>query len=309
MSLEKICLVEELHRPARRNWHRRQVEIRGLDETWQADLVDMTSSASENNGYKYLLTVIDIFSKFAWATALKNKTGKEVTQAMKSIFQLGRKPQKLHVDEGKEFYNNTFKALMMQYNVHMYSTYSTKKASICERFNRTLKEKMWKFFSHQGNYQWLQILPHILLTYNDTRHRTIRMKPKDVTADNEEKLRLYIYGDFIVNPTHDRKFNKGDKVRISKYKHIFEKGYTPNWTTEVFTISHILNIIPVTYMLEDYQGEPIKGCFYREELNRAKYPDVYLVEKIVERRENKVLVKWLGFSDTHNTWEDAANIL
>ena len=251
--------------------------MRGLDETWQADLVEMIPYVTKNKGYKYLLTVIDIFSKYAWAVPIKTKTGKDVASAMKYIINNGRIPRKLHVDRGKEFYNKEFKLLMKQHDIELYSTFSNLKASICERFNRTLKNKMWKQFSLRGTYKWFDILPDLIREYNETKHRTIKMKPKDVTKMNEKDLLQTVYEQHqIVEREQSPKFKIGEKVRISKYKHMFEKGYTPNWTTEVFTIKTVLKTI--------------------------KYPDVYLIEKVLRRRGNKCYVKWLGFDSSHNSW-------
>ena len=151
MEIRKV--VEELHKPARRNYSRRKYDIRNLDETWQADLVEMIPYSKENKGFRYLLTVIDIFSKYAWAIPVKRKSGQDVTAAMKSVFKQGCAPKNLHTDRGKEFYNSNFSNLMKEYNVNLYSTYSNIKASICEHFNRTLKNEMWKQFSLNGNYK------------------------------------------------------------------------------------------------------------------------------------------------------------
>lgn len=300
MRMEVV--VKELHRPARRNYQRRHVKILGLDETWQADLVDMQEYARENKGYKYLLTVIDIFSKFSWALPLKSKRGKDVADAMESLFKQGRVPKNLHTDKGTEFYNSNFNNLMKKFNVHLYSTYSNLKASICERFNRTLKNKMWMRFSLQGNYKWFDILPNFLTEYNNTKHRTIKMKPRDVTAMNEKQLFQDVYKQFKYKSLKPSKFKVNDRVRISKFKHVFEKGYTPNWTTEIFTITHVMATSPVTYKLKDYRDQPIAGGFYEQELAKVKHPDVYLVEKVLKRGGNKLFVKWLGFSDSHNSW-------
>lgn len=219
-------VVTELHRPARRNYPRRRVNIRDLDETWQADLVDMSAYAKANDGHKFLLTVIDNFSKYAWAEPLKRKNGADVTAAMNSILNKGRVPQKLQVDAGKEFYNHEFQTLMKKHDIHMYSTFSNLKASIVERFNRTLKTKMWMQFSYRGSYRWLEMLPELVNDYNNRHHRTTRMRPVDVTKQNAHKLKL-IYADFRINKKRE-KFKLGDKVRISSVKHVFEKGYTPN---------------------------------------------------------------------------------
>ena len=179
------AVVKELHKPARRRYPRRKFEMRGLNETFQADLVDMQQHSRENKGFKYLLTVIDVFLKFAWAVPVKSKSGEDITTAMKSILIQGRIPKNLHVDQGSEFYNSNFKPLMKKYNINLYSTYSNMKASIVERFNRTLKTWMFKKFSLRGNYKWIDILPDLINKYNAKVYRTIGMKPKDVTSANE----------------------------------------------------------------------------------------------------------------------------
>ncbi|XP_015124730.1 uncharacterized protein LOC107046590 [Diachasma alloeum] len=250
------------------------------------------------------LKLRDIFSKYAWAVPTKTKNGKDVSSAIASILEYGRVPQKLHVDRGKEFYNSEFKKLMQDYGITMYSTFSNLKASICERFNRTLKEKMWKQFSLHGTYEWIPIVKSLLLSYNDTKHGTIWMKPKDVTAAHEKYLLHHVYGKLKTPRTKKIKFKVGDKVRVSKYKNIFGKGYIPNRTTEIVTISEVLNSNPVIYKLIDYKDQPIEGGFYQEELTKITYPDVYLVEKILRRRGNKVFIKWLGFDNSHNSWID-----
>lgn len=302
----KKQVVDELHKQARRNYQRRKFDIREIDETWQADLVEMQPFASENRNHKYLLTVIDIFSKYAWAVPVKQKTGVEVTKAMKSILRQGRIPKKLHTDEGKEFYNSNFKSLMKEYNIHLYSTHSNLKASICERFNRTLKTRMWKQFSLQGTYRWLGILDDLVDDYNNRVHRTIGMKPADVTRENEAQVKKK-YAIQVVERKR-AKFRVGDKVRVSRSKLVFEKGYTPNWSTEIFTVRRIVRTNPLTYQLNDYQDQPIEGGFYEEELSKVRYPDIYLVEKVLRRRGDQIYVKWLGFDSSHNSWINKSDI-
>lgn len=300
--MQKLTLVEELHKPVRKNYLRRCVNVRGLDETWQADLVDMSAYARENKGYKYMLTIIDIFSKYAWAIPLKTKTGRDTATAMESVLVQRRAPKNLHVDKGKEFYNSHFESLMKRFDIKLYSTFSNLKASICERFNRTLKNKMWKQFSLRGNYKWTDILPDLVHDYNNTKHQTIRMKPSEVSSENERDLLRNVYKKVRVKPAQRLKFKVGDRVRISKYKNVFEKGYTPNWTTEIFTIIAIASTNPVTYKLKDYKNQPILGGFYEQELLKVKHPDIYLVEKVLKKQGKKLYVKWLGFDNTHNSW-------
>ena len=299
--MERRKVVEELHKLARRNYPRRKFEVRGYDETWQADLVEMIPYAEENEDYRYMLTVIDVFSKMAWAVPVKRKNGEDVTVAMESVLKQGRVPRNLFTDKGKEFFNSNFKKLMNKYKINLYTTYSNIKASIAERFNRTLKNKMWVEFSFNGNYKWLDMLPSLIETYNNTKHRTIGMKPVDVSKENESEV-LKKFSILCKVKKKKPKFKVGDKVRISKVKGVFEKGYTPNWLTEILTVVRVSKTDPVVYYLKDYRNEPISGGFYEQEIQKVKYPNFYLIEKVLKRDGNKVLVKWLGFDSSHNSW-------
>ncbi|XP_043471971.1 uncharacterized protein LOC122504789 [Leptopilina heterotoma] len=160
---------------------------------------------------------------------------------------------------------------------------------------------MWPEFSLQGNYKWINLLPTLMSKYNNKKHRTIGMKPKDVTVEDTRELLRRIRKLRRI-PLKRSKFKVGDRFRVSKYKNIFEKGYTPNWTTEIFTVDKVKSTKPVTYKLKDYQNQPIEGGFYEEELLKVQYPDVYLIEKVLKTRGNDVYVKWLGFDSLHNSW-------
>lgn len=310
MSKEQV--VRELHRSARRNFFRRKTIIKGLNETFQADLVEMIPYAEVNRSFKYILTVIDVLSKFAWAVAVKTKSGKNVTRAMETIFKSSKRiPKNLHTDKGKEFFNQHFQQLMAKNGINHYSTYSTKKAAIVERFNRTLKGKMWKAFSQQGSYKWLTILPELVADYNNTKHRTIRMKPNEVTENNEKHLMRTVYTDHVrldIGKGRE-KIKLNDHVRISKFKSEFAKGYTPNWTSEIFQVYKVQGTVPTTYLLRDYEGNVIQGGFYAHEIQKVKYPNIYLVEKVIRKKGNRIFVKWLGFDSTHNSWIDESKLL
>lgn len=302
----KIRLVNELHAPARRNFIRRKTIMRGLNETWQADLIDMQKYAKINKGYKYILTIIDILSKFAWALPLKTKTGKEITQAFENVFKNGKIPKNIHTDDGGEFFNTHLKKLLDKFNINLYSTYSGMKAAIVERFNRTLKERIYKTFSLQGNYKWINILSKLVDQYNSMKHRTIGMPPKDVTAKKAKYLLTTVFKHQVTEPRH--KFNIGDHVRISKYKHIFSKSYTPNWSTEIFRVMKIQNTDPVTYLLVDSRNSPILGAFYHFELQKVFNPNLFLIEKVLRRDKDRMLVKWLGFDSSHNSWINVRDV-
>lgn len=306
--MSKRDLVNELHREARRNFVRRSTHMVGINDTLQADLVEMIPYASKNKKMKYILTVINIFSKKAYARALKTKSAEEVTKAMKSVLDSLNHPIKnLHVDMGKEFYNKKMKLLLNERKINLYSTFSTMKAAIVERFNRTLKNKMWKEFSFTGSYKWINMLQSLISDYNNTKHRTINMRPNEVNEKNEKRLLATVYRKITTKLKN--KFKIGDMVRISKYKHVFEKGYTPNWTTEIFKIHRIQLTNPITYSLIDLNGHKINGSVYTQELQLVKHPSLYLVEKIIRKKGRKVFVKWLGFDNTYNSWVDEDDVL
>ena len=161
---EQAQLASELHKPARKNYPRRQTITFGINDLWQADLVEMHELASKNKKYNYMLTVIDTFSKQAFAIPIKNKTAQAVSQAFEGILK-HRKPNNLQTDQGKEFFNKTFQDLMKQHKINHYHTFSNKKAAIVERFNRTLKGRMWKKFTELNSHNWLDILDNLIKEY------------------------------------------------------------------------------------------------------------------------------------------------
>jgi hypothetical protein len=304
--MTKEQIVNEIHRSARKNFKRRSVVLKGIDDLWQADLIDIQKYHTVNKGYKYILIVIDTFSKYAWCIPIKSKTKTEVKNAFDLIIKSSiRKPKNLQTDFGKEFYNNEFNCYLKSLKVNHYSTYSIKKASIVERLIKTIKFKLYKYFSLIGNYKWVgKPLDDIIKFYNLTVHRTTKFKPVDVNFDNEIQVIKNIEKSQPNLRYKLNKFNVGDCVRISKYKSAFHKGYTPNWSTELFTIKHVNRTQPVTYHIQDQRKNTILGTFYEEELLNTKYPNVYLVEKVIRKKGRKLYVKWLGLSESENSWID-----
>jgi len=301
-TLENIA--DELHKPARRIFPRRKVITKFKDELWQADLIDMQKYLKTNNGFKYILIIIDTYTKYIQAVALKNKSANEVVKGMLIIINKVR-PKLLQTDNGTEFYNKKFKDLMRKYNIKHYSTYSSIKAGMVERVIRTIKNKIYKHFTSSGLWNWYSYLPKVILEYNNSVHRSIKCTPNE--AQLKPKI-IKINAVQLKTRLKKHKFKVGDKVRISKYKHNFNKGYTPNWTTEVFTIYKILNTDPITYKLKDEKKKIILGCFYEQEIKKTKFPHIFIIERILKRRGNTIFVKWLGFDNKNNSWINKNNI-
>ena len=286
--------------------------VPGIDAQFQADLVDVQNLSRYNKGYKYLLTCIDIFSKYTWVVPLKTKQGQELVKAFQTILSSGRKPNKLQTDQGTEFLNRVFQKFLRENNIDFFTVNSGLKASVVERFNRTFKNKMYKYFTAKNTLTYIDVLPKLVKSYNNTYHRRIKMKPSQVTKANEAKVWDTLYGNDVDKRVR-YKFQVGDRVRISKVKRMLEKSYLPNFTEEMFTIyQRFARQVPV-YKLKDDAGEILDGTFYEAELQKViKEDDVYRVEKVLRKRKRKgvveYFVKWKGYSSKFNSWVAESDI-
>ena len=277
-------LFEELHKHIIKKFEKRKVHAAFKDNIWGADFADMQLLSRYNKGIRFLLCVIDIFSKHAWVVPLKDKKGISTVTAFQSILkESNRKPNKIWVDKGSEFYNASFKKRLRDHDFVMYSTHNEGKSVIAERFIRTLKSKIYKHMSWISKNVYIDKLDEIVNEYNNTYHTTIKMKPIDV-KDN-----TYINTNKETNDK-DPKFKVGDRARISKYKNIFAKGYTPNWSEEVFVIKKVKNTVPWTYVINDLNGEEITGKFYEKELQKTDQEE-FRIEKVIKRKGDKIYVK------------------
>ena len=246
--------------------------------------MDTQAFSKFNRGVKYLLAVIDVFSKYGWLIPLKDKTGKSVASALKTIFE-ERKPEKMWVDKGKEFYNKDVKNL-----IELYSTENEEKSSV-ERWIRTMKEKMWKYFTANSTNVYMNVLSDLVKEYNNKRHSSIQMTPvKASKKENELTVWRNLYPEHLEIHDIKLKFSVGDKLRISKKKKTVEKGYTTRWTEEIFTIVEVKRTSPVTYKIAHLNGEEIKGTFYEPELQNTSQ-ELFRIEKVIKTGKKKSLVK------------------
>ena len=278
-----------------------------LADQIQMDLVDMGKYKKQNKGYYWILTAIEILSRYAFTIPVYRKDTKNMTKAVSDLLEefkerFGKYPNVAQFDEGKEFYNVGVRDLLTKNNIEYFSTNSERKAAIIERFNRTLKTSMWKYFYSKRTHTWIDILDDLTDNYNHSKHRTIMMRPADVNQSNKDQVWITLYG-YIQGDFPIPKFKVDDTVRVSKYKNIFDKGYESNFTEEIFKIAKVFRGDPNMYELVDVDDEPIIGKFYEEELSAInKTDDVYHVEKILRRRKGQALVKWAGYDSKHNSW-------
>lgn len=304
------AIAEEINKPARRNFETRMVVVNKQDTTWGADIVDMKTFVEDNDGYYFLLTVIDIFTRYAWAVPLKTKSGEEVTQAFKSITK-ERKPEHLWTDQGKEFLNKDMEEWMASNDITIYHTFGKAKSAVVERFNRTLKTIMWRELDARNTKRWVEMLPEIVSKYNTTPHSSLRIVLTPTQAGQYHELVGEIWDEKAARKNREdrskRKFAVGDKVRVSRLKGTFDKGFDQNWTRETHIVDEVLSTSPVTYKVRDLKGELLEGTFYNEELMHTDLEN-RLIEHVLEERDGRSLVKWLGLPASQNTWIDSKRV-
>ena len=226
LARSSSILADESHKPIIRRFNKRKAYSQFKDNIWGVDLADMQSLSRKNKGIKYLLCAIGLYSKYAFVIPLKDKKGISIVNAFNKIIkQSNRKPNKIWVDQGGEFYNNVFEKWLSDNEINMYSTYNEGKSVVAERFIRTLKNKLYKHMTATGKNVYYDVLDDVVNKYNNTKHSTIKMKPIEFKDNNK---RVYI----DEHNEKESKFKVGDRVRISRYKNIFAKGYAPNWSSE-----------------------------------------------------------------------------
>ena len=267
-----LILADELHKPVIKKFNKRKLYSRFKDNIWGVDLAGMQSLSRINKGIKYLLCAIDLYSKYVFVIPLNDEKGISIVNAFdKIIKQSNRKPNKIWVDQGGEFYNNVFKKWLPDNDIIMYSIYNEGKSVVAERFIRTLKNKLCKQMTTTGKNVYYDVLDDVVNKYNNTKHSTIKMKPIDVGDINK---RVYVdehnEKDKKKSSSSERsRFKVGDRVRISKFKNIFAKGYTPNSSKEIFIVDKINDAVPYTYNIKDLNDEEIIGSFYDRELQKS----------------------------------------
>ena len=300
-----------LTRQVRRSFRRNRVVVEGLDSMWESDLMDLSSLAKDNRGYKYAVVTIDVFSRFVCCRPLKVKTAKDVVAAMRDIFSEGRKPSMLRTDRGAEYQNKLFSDFCRENKVKHFCTQNETKCAYAERVIKTIKMKIYRLTAQKEGY--IDKLSDLINSYNRTYHRSIGIQPALVTKENESEIRLQQY---LLRPHHTIKkgvyrFKVGDLVRISHLKSKFDREYQQKFTGEIFRIRgrKRRENIPV-YSLEDWDKDPIGGWFYSAELQAVDVdPSApFKIEKILKRRKGQVYVRWLHYPKKFDSWLKASSV-
>ena len=309
-------LIYALHKPVRVNYGTNPTVANSIDHQWAADLADMKNLSKYNKGIKYLLTVVDVLNKYAWVVPMKNKTGAEQKRAFESILQEGRKPLGLQTDKGSEFFNKPFQEYLKERKINHFNTESDTKASVVERFNRMLKQRLFRALTANATLKYLDFLPALAKGYNASVHNATGMAPKNVTMYNDGQVWKKLYSKKLLGVPAARirypKFKVGDKVMLSTVPHVFKNGYLPGWTEEIFTVDRILDTPVPSYKIKEYDDTLIKGTFYEEELQKVdmgKADSFFRIEKVLKRKDGKALVSCKGWPSKYDSWVDAKSII
>ena len=230
-----------LHKPRRFHYPTEPVMVLSINQQCVFDLMEVGQLAKWNKKTRYLLSVNDVLSKFAWVVPLRNKSQKEVTKAFATALkQSGQIPLTIQSDDGQEFKNATFRALLKKHQIHLFSTKGDTKAAVVERFNRTFKQRLYRYLTAANSLHYLDVLSALVKGCNSTTHRSIKMSPKDVNAKNERQVWLNLYRKRMKAKRQKPIFQVGDRVRLSKKQKVFDESYLPQWTEEVLLVSQVI---------------------------------------------------------------------
>jgi len=303
-----------LHKEVRNNFKRNRIYVSYINEQWEIDLLDYANLSRFNDGYKYLITIIDSFSKYLYVIPIKNKSMSEVYSKFEILFKKVT-PSKLRSDRGKEFDNHQFRSLCARYNVKYFTTENQfKKCAIVERINRTLRIKIQRYLLHNLTKKYIHVVKHIVNSYNNSVHSSIKMRPKDVNKSNENKVfkNLYKANNLLelMKKTKQSKlkFEEGDTVRQKYDPIVFDRGHNQKWSDTVYRIRKVYNKLHKPLYSLELGDSRLKRRFYPEELQKVRIDSntSWIVEKRLRYRTKnnirEVLVKFKGYPSSYNQW-------
>ena len=305
-----------LHRRIVRKYERNPVVANFHTELAQADLIDVARYARENDGHRYILTLLDVFSKYAYAVPLKSKAGADMARALETIFHTYR-PCNLQTDEGTEFTCSAVQKLLKEHMVNFYLAKNENiKAAVVERFQRTLMSRVHKYFTSTGKHRFLDVLPDFLSSYNNTFHTSLRMTPSQACVADTSTVFMNLYGcrseRELLKQKARAKYDAGVTVRIPKHKNVFEKGYRQNFTDQIYKVKSANTAGKrATYKLMSHDNKVVPGSFYHQELQKVADNNTFRVEVLARRKRGRVKqvkVRYINFTDVAPEWISETNL-
>lgn len=261
-----------VHKPARQKYQTRAIILKGPREHFCTDLIDFQAYSRWNSGYNWLLVAVDGFTKECFVEPLKKKTTTEVAEAFEKIIKKAKKPiVYCYSDQGREYTGNAFQELMKKYQITHYVSRTKRKAAQCENMIKFLKTLLAKYFTHENTKRWLEIIPRIVETYNNTPHSSHGFKPNSIKAKDVDEVFHRLYAKLAQKPRPTPKFPIGSLVRVAKNRLTFQKGYEQSFSDEVFRVKSLVpGSFPIhSYKLETLDGQPVSSSFVDAELGYA----------------------------------------
>ena len=305
------------HKPQVLVFPRQKILMSYMDQQWDADIMDMTKFAKFNHGHKYVGVFIDIFSRYAWVEAMKTKTPKEMVNVMKAVFEQGRKPDYMRTDKGSEYIGGLTKQYLKDNNIRHFTAVNAIHASYAERFIRTLKSKLYRYFTKNNTYKYVDILQDMVEGYLDSVHTSTGYRPADISKANQQEVYEKLYLPVQIAEEKKQityKHKVGDYVHMSMARRTFHKGYKDTYTQEIFVISRVITSDPPRYKLKDLLNEDIEGSCYEQELQATEYDEgmTFTIDRVLYyATKNKVRmakVSWQGYPDKFNSFVKAEDI-
>jgi hypothetical protein len=283
-----------------------------LDEQWDADVMDRQKLSRQNSGYRYLAIFIYIFSRYIWVVPLKKKKGPDMLRAINFVFKKGRKPLYLRTDQGTEYTGKHVQHYLKQNNVHHFVALNPLHANYAEGVIRTLKGKIYRFFTANQTQRYIDHLDDIVESYLNTVHRSIDMKPIDITEKNSQEIyeKLYLPQQIALeNKAVKYAFEIGDRVHMAMDRSVFHKAYKETYFQEIFEISGCTPTHPPRYKLIDLLKKHVLGTFYEQQLTKVPYDytsDMQRIKKVVRYQNGdsgkEALIRWEGYAPQYDTW-------
>lgn len=296
-----------LHKQRRKHFERNVVFVMRKNEYWECDLVDMRQYKSWNSQHSYLLTCIDVFSKFARVIPLKTKSAKSIIRAFEKMISV-EQPEKLRYDKGKEFHNKYFRAFLKSKGIVNFATENDRlKCVVVERFHRTLKSRMFQYFTAYDTSKYIDVLQQLVDGYNSSFHRAIKMAPNEVTSENSKNVFENLYANTFFQPKPKPLFEIGDNVRIMNEGNVFRKGYKRRWTDEIYTVKSIIDRpFKKMYVLIDYTNDVLPRRYYEEEMQKVTAKTIPRIKRRfrIRKKDGKTekLVTLRGYPSDEKVW-------
>jgi transposase InsO family protein len=300
------------HKPPPRVFPRQKILMSSLDQQWDADIMDMQKCSRQNSGYRFLGVFIDIFSRYVWVIPMKTKKNEDMLRAIHKIFKTGRKPQYLRTDQGTEYMGKYVQHYLKKNNVHHFTALNPLHANYAERMIKTLKGKIYRFFTANQTHRYIDHLEDIVESYQNTIHTSTNMRPVDITEKNSQAVyeKLYLPQQIALeNKPIKYAFEIGVRVHMAMDRSVFHKAYKETYFQEIFEISVRMPTHPPRYKLIDLLKNEIKGTFYEQQLIKVPYDytsDMQMIKRVMRYRKGasgkEALIRWEGYSPSYDTW-------